>query len=54
MFTYAAVLDCIGDCLEASGDGAEAQKVWSEAIAIFESLRHPEAERIRLKIRARR
>jgi tetratricopeptide (TPR) repeat protein len=46
----AFVLDQIGDIYHTIGQLPEAQKAWHQALAILDTLRHPEAEPIRIKI----
>jgi tetratricopeptide (TPR) repeat protein/transcriptional regulator with XRE-family HTH domain len=47
----AVVLTHIGDTYAAMGDGGSADTAWRQALAIFEQFNHPNAERLRAKLR---
>ena len=46
----ANVLVRLGDSLLAAGRAKAAQESWKEALAIFEQINHPDAERVRAKL----
>ena len=49
----AETLGHLGDACHAAGEPAEARAAWEEALAILDDLRHPDADRIRAKLRDR-
>ncbi|MDG4809431.1 BTAD domain-containing putative transcriptional regulator [Micromonospora sp. WMMD1120] len=51
-YDEAEVLDNLGDSLRAAGDLDGARRAWREALTIFDELRHPDADRPRLKLTA--
>ncbi|WFE39284.1 BTAD domain-containing putative transcriptional regulator [Micromonospora sp. WMMD998] len=51
-YDEAEVLDNLGDSLRAAGDLDAARRAWREALTIFDELRHPDADRPRLKLAA--
>lgn len=53
-FWAAHVLDDLADAHEATGDPARARERREEALAIFESMRHPAAEAVRARLDAER
>lgn len=48
----AGVLVNLGDAYRAAGDLERTRASWSEALAVFEDLRHPRADDVRARIRA--
>ncbi|MEU8390686.1 BTAD domain-containing putative transcriptional regulator [Micromonospora sp. NPDC048842] len=51
-YDEAEVLDNLGDSLQAAGDLDAARRAWREALTIFDELRHPDADRPRVKLAA--
>ncbi|MGW5556518.1 AfsR/SARP family transcriptional regulator [Micromonospora sp. NPDC003944] len=51
-YDEAEVLDNLGDTLRAAGDLDAARRAWREALTIFDELRHPDADRPRVKLAA--
>ncbi|NBE81268.1 AfsR/SARP family transcriptional regulator [Micromonospora rubida] len=51
-YDEAEVLDNLGDAERAAGDLAAARRAWRAASAIFDELRHPDADRPRAKLAA--
>ena len=51
-YTEAISLTNLADTYYVTGDGAAAREAWEAALAIYEQLRHPEAEDVRTKLRA--
>ncbi|RAO32814.1 hypothetical protein ONO86_05119 [Micromonospora noduli] len=49
-YDEAEVLDNLGDSLQAAGDLDAARRAWREALTVFDELRHPDADRPRLKL----
>jgi pentatricopeptide repeat protein len=47
----AVILDHLGDAREAAGDNRGARESWRQALAILDDLHHPEAMRLRRKVR---
>jgi DNA-binding SARP family transcriptional activator len=41
----------LGDARQASGDDADARRAWTDALRIFDDLRHPEVDRLAVKLR---
>jgi tetratricopeptide (TPR) repeat protein/transcriptional regulator with XRE-family HTH domain len=51
-YDEAVTLTHLGDAHHAAGDHAAARDTWEQAQAIFEDLQHPDAEQVRLKLKA--
>ncbi|WP_309232220.1 ATP-binding protein [Micromonospora tarensis] len=51
-YDEAEVLDNLGDSLRAAGNLDAARRAWREALTIFDELRHPDADRPRVKLAA--
>ncbi|MEN3361419.1 MAG: hypothetical protein V7637_5401, partial [Mycobacteriales bacterium] len=49
----AGVLGYLGDTQHTAGDPAAAHESWRQAVRILDDLRHPEADRVRAKLRQR-
>jgi tetratricopeptide (TPR) repeat protein len=50
-FNQANTMVRLGDSLAQGGDSAAADRVWRQALAIFEAISHPEAEQARARLR---
>jgi tetratricopeptide (TPR) repeat protein len=46
----ADTLTYLGDTRHAAGDLPQARQAWQQALAIFEDLQHPDAEKVRAKL----
>jgi tetratricopeptide (TPR) repeat protein len=46
----AIVLDHLGDTHAAAGDLVQARAAWQQALDLFDTLQHPEAETVRAKL----
>ena len=51
-YEQAATLTRLGDTYHTAGDYDAARDAWEQALAIFEDLQHPDAEQVRLKLKA--
>jgi tetratricopeptide (TPR) repeat protein len=51
-YKEAATLTHLGDTHHAADDQDAARDTWEQALAIFEELQHPDAEQVRLKLKA--
>ena len=49
-FYEAHTLTDLGDTYHSAGELAQAREAWQQALAIFEDLQHPEADRVRAKL----
>jgi tetratricopeptide (TPR) repeat protein len=49
-FAEAGTLTRLGDTRHAAGEVAHARTAWQEALAIFEDLQHPDADKVRVKL----
>ena len=49
----AEMLCALGDAHDQAGDGQQALQAWQQALAVFEELRHPQAQPLRAKIEGR-
>ena len=50
-FNQANTMVRLGDSLAEAGDSAAADRVWRQALAIYEAISHPEAEQARARLR---
>jgi DNA-binding SARP family transcriptional activator len=48
--TEATILDHVGDARHDAGEIPQAREAWQQALAIFDDLQHPDAEKVRTKL----